>query len=242
MQDCSNFLNIDQKPQHIGIIMDGNGRWASSRKLLRSAGHLEGLKTAKRIIQAASDRKIPFITLYAFSTENWKRAGTETSYLMELISKYIKKEYPFYKKNNIKILHTGSHINLPTAVANNLKNASKYTSGNTGLTVILAVNYGGRDEILRAIKKYCASESFSNSTIPNENEFCTYLDNPEIPYTDLIIRTAGEKRLSNFLLWQSAYSELFFSDKLWPDWTEFDLDNALEEFSKRKRNFGGVQR
>ncbi len=242
MQDCSNLLNFDQKPKHIGIIMDGNGRWASSRNLLRSSGHLEGLKTAKRIIQAASDRKIPFITLYAFSTENWKRSGNEISYLMGLISKYIKKEYPFYTKNNIKILHTGSHNNLPDSVRKNLQNAIKYTSGNTGLTVILAVNYGGRDEILRAIKKYSASESFSNSTIPTENEFCKYFDNPEIPFTDLIIRTAGEKRLSNFLLWQSAYSELFFSDKLWPDWTEKDLDKAIEEFSKRKRNFGGVQR
>jgi undecaprenyl diphosphate synthase len=242
MQDCSNLHKLDQKPQHIGIIMDGNGRWANSRNLLRSAGHLEGLKTAKKIIQAASDRNIPNITLYAFSTENWKRSGTEISYLMNLISKYIKKEYPFYTKNNIRILHTGSQINLPENVIKNLQNAVKYTSAHTGMTVCLAVNYGGRDEILRAIKNYSASDSFNQNAIPEEIEFCKYFDNPGIPDPDLIIRTAGEKRISNFLLWQSAYSELFFSDKLWPDWTANDLDYAIEEFNKRKRNFGGVQR
>jgi len=242
MQDCSNLNTLDTKPQHIGIIMDGNGRWAGSRNLLRSAGHFEGLKTAKKIIQAASDRKIPYITLYAFSTENWKRTGKETSYLMSLISKYIKKEYPFYNKNNIRILHTGSDKNLPETVLKNLQNAVNYTAEHTGLTVCLAVNYGGRDEIIRAIEKYTNSKSFMLKTIPDEIEFCKYFDNPEIPNPDLIIRTAGEKRLSNFLLWQSAYSELFFSDKLWPDWTGSDLDNAIKEFSNRKRNFGGVQR
>ncbi|MCK5156567.1 MAG: di-trans,poly-cis-decaprenylcistransferase, partial [Spirochaetales bacterium] len=224
------------------IIMDGNGRWAASHNSLRSTGHLEGLKTAKRIIQAASDRKIPFITLYVFSTENWKRTGPEISYLMGLISTYIKKEYPFYKQENIRILHTGSHENLPTSVIRNLKNAVSYTSGHTGLTVCLAINYGGRNEILRAIGKYCASKHHIQDIIPKEKDFCQFLDNPGIPDPDLIIRTAGEKRLSNFLLWQSAYSEFFFSDKLWPDWTANDLDNALMEFSKRKRRFGGVQK
>ncbi|MCD4680371.1 MAG: di-trans,poly-cis-decaprenylcistransferase [Bacteroidales bacterium] len=242
MQDSSNLHVNDAKPQHIGIIMDGNGRWAVSHNSLRSTGHLEGLKAAKRIIQAASDRNIPFITLYAFSTENWKRSGSEISYLMGLISTYIKKEYPFYKQENIRILHTGSSENLPASVLRNIKNAVSYTSGHTGLTVCLAINYGGRNEILRAIGKYCASKHHIQDITPKEKDFCQFLDNPGIPDPDFIIRTAGEKRLSNFLLWQSAYSEFFFSDKLWPDWTAGDLDNALVDFSKRKRRFGGVQK
>ncbi|MCF7942828.1 MAG: di-trans,poly-cis-decaprenylcistransferase [Spirochaetia bacterium] len=232
-------------PQHIGIIMDGNGRWAHFRKMPRTSGHLEGLKAAKRIIRAAVVRHISFLTLYAFSTENWKRSEQEVSFLMGLISKYIRKEYPFYREQNIRILHTGDRSGLPVNVAAVIDEAAAYTAAHTGLTVCLAINYGGRNEIVRGMEKAFKLHAIADSSAGSDRHaleisFRKFLDNPEIPDPDLIIRTAGERRLSNFLLWQSAYSELFFSDKLWPDWKAGDLDNALVDFRNRKRNYGGI--
>jgi undecaprenyl diphosphate synthase len=228
-------------PQHIGIIMDGNGRWANFRKMPRTSGHIEGLKAAKRIIRAAVVRNISFLTLYAFSTENWKRSEQEVSFLMGLISKYIRKEYPFYRDHNIRILHTGDRSGLPENVINVIDEAAAYTASHTGLTVCLAINYGGRNEIIRALEEAVRLNAVSGSYRQSrETSFRKFLDNPDIPDPDLIIRTAGERRLSNFLLWQSAYSELFFSDKLWPDWKAGDLDNALVDFRNRKRNYGGI--
>ena len=234
MVDCSTLL------QHVGIIMDGNGRWAKSRALPRSAGHLEGLTTAKRIIRAAAERNLAYITLYTFSTENWKRPSEEVSYLFGLISEYIRKEYPFYVEHNLRVRFCGDMDALPPSVADKLHEAMHFTAGHTGLQVILALNYGGRDEILRALRRFTESSGQSAAAIPDEQHFRTFLDNPDIPDPDLIIRTAGEQRLSNFLLWQSAYSELYFSDTLWPDWDETHLDRALETFSGRIRRFGGI--
>ncbi len=221
--------------------MDGNGRWAQSRALPRSAGHLEGLTTAKKIIQAAAERNLSYITLYTFSTENWKRPSTEVSYLFGLISEYIRKEFPFYAEYNLRIRFCGDIEALPQDVGNKLSQAIQYTAGHTGLQVVLALNYGGRDEILRAFSRIAATTPLSDLRNLDEQQFRSCFDNPDIPDPDMIIRTAGEQRLSNFLLWQSAYSELYFSDTLWPDWDETHLDRALESFSGRIRRFGGIE-
>lgn len=226
-------------PKHLGIIMDGNGRWAAQRNQPRTAGHYEGLKTAKRIIKAASIRSIPFVTLYAFSTENWRRSEQEVSYLMQLIAKHLKRELPFYKEYNLKICHSGDFSTLSATVQRAIKEITDLTSSHTGTSVALAINYGGRDEIIRAFRRCAAAHPATSLKALTEEDLRSKLDNADIPDPDLIVRTGGEKRLSNFLLWQSAYSELFFSDKLWPDWKVSDLDSALAEFSQRKRRFGG---
>jgi undecaprenyl diphosphate synthase len=228
-------------PVHIGIIMDGNGRWAHARSLPRTSGHLEGLKAAKRIIRAAAVRGIPYLTLYVFSTENWKRSSQEVSYLMGLIAQYIKREYPFYQEMNIRIRHSGDREKLPPKVTRLLDEAVTFTSGHSGLTVNLAVNYGGKNEILRAVQAwYTDSRAGGNPQELTEELFSQYLDNPDIPDADLIIRTANEKRMSNFLLWKGAYAEFYFSEKFWPDWRAADLDAALREYRNRRRRYGGI--
>lgn len=227
-------------PIHIGIIMDGNGRWAKKRNQPRSFGHKEGLNAAKRIIQAASEIGISYATLYVFSTENWKRSNQEVSYLMQLLMNNIKREYPFYKEHNIKILHSGSKSGIPAQVYANLQDAVEFTKNHTGLTVNLAINYGGHDEIVRSVNKTLQEMHVSGNHQLTVDDISSNLDQPDIPFPDLVIRTAGEKRLSNFFIWQCAYSELFFSDKLWPDWTKQDLLDAITSYQKRDRRFGGV--
>ena len=223
-------------PQHLGIIMDGNGRWAQARGLGRSEGHKEGLKAAKRVTQAASDLGIQVLSLYVFSTENWKRTEQEVSFLMFLLKNHLLKEWDFYRENRIRVVHSGDLGGLPSEVQNDLRQVQSDTAGFTGLTVNLAVNYGGQDEILRAVRRWEAD--------PNRGPLDTgvlerYLDQP-LPPVDLLVRTAGEQRLSNFLLWQSAYAEFHFSPKFWPDWTGDDLALALKDFQGRQRRFGGV--
>ncbi|MCK4540891.1 MAG: di-trans,poly-cis-decaprenylcistransferase [Spirochaetales bacterium] len=224
-------------PKHIGIIMDGNGRWAIKRKLPRTAGHKEGLDAAKVIVKAASDIGIRYLTLYIFSTENWKRTGEEVSFLMRLIKSHLRKEYDFYVKNHIRVVHSGDLLGLPEYVQNEIRYVSDVTKNLTGMTVNIAINYGGRDEILRAFSRWRKDHPDES---PTEEELSGYLDNPDIPDPDLIIRTGGEKRLSNFLLWGSAYAEYYFSDKLWPDWNTEDLREALEDFQGRLRKYGGI--
>ena len=226
-------------PSHIGIIMDGNGRWARIRNLPRTQGHIEGLKAAKRIVKAAAKFGIRYLTLYTFSTENWKRTQDEVGFLMGLIKKNLLSELDFYRENNICIRHCGDIAALPEDIAFGLLTAIKETSLNQGLCLTLAINYGGRDEIVRALKKI-AAQSTSEPTI-NEKTISAYLDNPDIPDPDLIIRTAGDFRTSNFLLWESAYSEYIFSAKLWPEWDEPDLEKALSEYAERDRRFGGLK-
>lgn len=225
-------------PLHIGIIMDGNGRWAQQRGKNRRQGHLEGLKAAKRVVKAASEAGIKFITLYVFSTENWKRAEKEVSYLMFLIKSHLKKEYNFYRNNHIRVVHSGDLNKLPQDVIEEIEKVTLDTSHFKGLTVNLAVNYGGRDEIIRAVNRLL-KQGPVRAPITEDN-FIQYLDHPDVPYPDLIIRTGGEFRISNFLLWELAYSELYFSSKLWPDWDGDDLAETIKQFQKRERKFGSV--
>jgi len=217
--------------------MDGNGRWAQQRGKPRTEGHLEGVKAAKRVVGAAADVGVCFLSLYAFSTENWTRAQEEVSYLMGLIGLYLKKEYDFYRHNRIRIVHSGDLGRLPSAIRKEIEDVTRDTAGFDGLTVNLSINYGGRDEIVRAFRRFQAEKPREPVT---EETFRTYLDHPEIPDPDLIIRSANEQRLSNFLLWESAYAELYFSPKLWPDWDGDDLREALAEYARRSRRFGGT--
>ncbi len=233
------LLKIDSAalPVHIGIIMDGNGRWAKERGLARTAGHREGLETAKKIVKAASDMGIPYITLYTFSTENWKRAAEEVGFLMSLVKNHLRSELDFYTRNKIRVRHAGDLSGMPDDIASEIKWVEAATAAFPGTTVVLAINYGGRDEILRAIKKIPA-EKIKTLT---EGDLAHYLDIPELPPVDLLIRTGGEYRTSNFLLWQSAYAELYFSDQLWPDWTEASLETAVLDYQSRDRRFGGIK-
>lgn len=226
-------------PAHIGIIMDGNGRWAQRRNLPRSSGHFEGLKTAKKIVKAASEQGVRYLTLYTFSTENWKRASEEVGFLMNLIKKHLIAELDFYRQNKIKIRHCGDIDGLPPDIAESVRRIVADTADYSGLTVVLAINYGGRDEIVRAVRRH-VSEGGDPGTI-REEDLSSRMDNPEIPDPDLIIRTASEYRTSNFLLWEAAYAEYYFSDKLWPDWESGDLAAAIETYSRRDRRFGGMK-
>ena len=225
-------------PVHVAIIMDGNGRWAQRRGLIRTQGHLEGLKAAKRIVKAASDMGIRYLTLYAFSTENRKRAAPEVGFIMGLVRQYLLGEMDFYRENRIRIRHAGDPAGLPPDIAAELARASAETAAFDGMQVILALNYGGRDELVRALRRLAASGKDMSSIV--EQDIGVFLDNPDVPDPDLIIRSAGEFRLSNFLLWESAYSELYISPKFWPEWTESDLSEAIVQYRSRSRRFGGV--
>ena len=238
--------NLDTKalPVHVGIIMDGNGRWAQKRSLPRTAGHKEGLEAAKRIVKKAAELGIKYVTLYTFSTENWKRTQEEVGFLMNLIKLHLRAEYEFYKKNGIRIKHIGNIQALPEDVRKEMISAEKETENINTTTVVLAINYGGRDEIARAVKKMITGQLVSD-TVEQQIPLC--FDFPELPDADLIIRTGGEKRLSNFLMWHSAYSELEFSDTLWPDYTPEEFTEALQHFTEalqhfqmRNRRFGAV--
>jgi undecaprenyl diphosphate synthase len=228
-----------QVPRHLGIIMDGNGRWATRKGVSRSEGHKEGLKVAKAITQAASDLGISYLSLYVFSTENWKRAEQEVSFLMFLLKTHLLKEWDFYRENRIRVVHSGDLSGLPAEIQSDLKKVVHDTADFRGLTVNLAINYGGQDEIVRAANRWRAD---SRATELSVEVLSSYLDQPEIPPVDLVIRTGGELRISNFLLWESAYAEFYFSDKLWPDWSSVDLHLALAAYHQRVRRFGGRSR
>lgn len=238
MSQSAQASDNKQSPLHIGIIMDGNGRWAQKRGLARTAGHKEGLETAKKIVKACANAGIKYVTLYTFSTENWKRAQEEVGYLMGLIKGHLRSEFEFYKANGIRIEHLGDLKGLPEDVQTEIINAKEETKNFTGLTVVLAINYGGRDEIIRSVKKIIEKQIDSDSL--TEKSISDNFDIPELPDVDFLIRTGGEKRLSNFLLWHSAYAELCFTDTLWPDYTEDELIENLNEFYKRTRRFGDV--
>jgi undecaprenyl diphosphate synthase len=218
--------------------MDGNGRWAQNRKRLRTQGHLEGLKSAKLAVKTASDLGVRYLTLYVFSTENWKRTAEEVSFIMGLVRQYLKAELDFYRENRIRIRHAGDPAGLPADIVRELAEASEETKRFSGMQVILALNYGGRDEIVRAVRRL--AESGASLSQVSEEILRQYLDNPDIPDPDLIIRTGGDCRISNFLLWEGAYTEYYFSDKLWPDWTPDDLAAAVRAYQQRDRRFGGI--
>jgi len=225
-------------PRHVGIIMDGNGRWARLRGGARTQGHAEGLKAAKRVVKAASDMGIGYLTLYAFSTENWKRVASEVGFLMGLVRQHLRNDMGFYRENRIRVRHAGDAGGLPGDIAGELAGAQEDTSGFSGTQVILALNYGGRDEIARAVRRLAARGA--DMAAVAEADIASCLDNPDVPDPDLIIRSAGEHRSSNFLLWEGAYAELLVSQKLWPDWTGDDLAEAVREYGRRERRFGGA--
>lgn len=233
-------MAIDEKniPVHVGIIMDGNGRWATKKNLPRTSGHKEGLTVAKNIIRAASKIGIKYVTLYTFSTENWKRAQEEVGFLMNLIKIHLRAEFDFYKQNGIRIEHIGDLEGLPNDVQKEILQAKEDTSHFKGTTVVLAINYGGRDEIVRGVKKIIRKQEKTDDI--TEEEFSLAFDIPDLPDVDLLIRTGGELRLSNFLLWHAAYAELIFSDTLWPDYTEKEFYRDIEIFQTRTRRFGSV--
>ena len=222
--------------QHIAVIMDGNGRWAQQRGLARTKGHREGLEAAKRIVKPVADLHIPYITLYVFSTENWKRTEEEVGFLMGLIQQHLRAELAFYAANNIKVKHIGNAAALPRAIQMDIADIMKKTEHYTGTTMQLAINYGGKDEIIRAIKKLSGRQLETLT----EDAFEQLLDTAGVPPVDLVIRTGGEKRLSNFLLWQTAYAEFYSTDILWPDFTPAHLMEALDAYGKRIRRFGRI--
>lgn len=220
---------------HLAIIMDGNGRWATNQNLDRIAGHKKGAQSAKIIIEACSNLNIPYLTLYAFSRENWNRPIFEIDSLMSLLGGMLTNELKELERNNIVFQVVGRIEDLPRSIQKIVINAIEKTKNNTGLILSLALSYGGRQEIIDAINKIIMSEK---KEIIDEEIVKNHLYCPEIPDPDLIIRTAGEYRLSNFLLWQSAYSEIYISKKNWPDFTEKDLTEALQDFNERNRTFG----
>ena len=231
-------MSLDKQnlPFHVAITMDGNGRWATQRKLPRSAGHDKGLHTVKTIVKAASDLGIKHLTLYIFSTENWKRTEAEVGFLMNLIHTHLKQELDFYRENGIKLNHIGDLEALSPAIKKDISEAIEDTKDFTGMILNLAINYGGRDEIIRGIKKIIDNKITTDQL--DEKTFSTYLDMPECPDVDVLIRTGGEQRLSNYLLWHVAYAEQIYTDTLWPDYSNEEFYSHIETFQHRNRRFG----
>jgi undecaprenyl diphosphate synthase len=236
-------IDINRLPKHIAIIMDGNGRWASKRALPRIFGHKAGMETLREVVKACSDMGIKILTVYAFSTENWNRPTEEVSYLMNLLIEYMRKEINELNKNHVKIKILGDLSALPQITKEEVEKAVSFTEGNTGLQFNIALNYGGRAEIIHACKRI--AEEYKEGKISkdeiNEDLISDYLFTAGDIEPDLIIRTSGEKRLSNFLLWQSAYSELVFVDEMWPDFNKKQLEKAILEYQNRDRRFGLVK-
>ncbi|WP_198305945.1 di-trans,poly-cis-decaprenylcistransferase [Arcobacter vandammei] len=228
-------MSSNNFPEHIAIIMDGNGRWAENRGLKRTAGHEEGAKTVRNITIHSAKLGVKYLTLYAFSTENWNRPKLEIEYLMRLLEKYLKNELDIFLQNSIKFKAIGDISKFSKSLQNTIKDMEEKTKNAKGLTQILALNYGSKDEILRAIKKL----NEKNLEV-NEENFEACLDTAGIPNVDLLIRTSGEIRLSNYLLWQNAYAEMFFTTTLWPDFTTLEIEDIIEDFKKRQRRFGAV--
>ena len=225
-----------QIPNHIAIIMDGNGRWAKKKGLPRTFGHKEGAVALRKIITHAAKIGVKYLTVYAFSTENWKRSQDEVSALMFLFKSYIKNEEKNIMENNIRFMVSGRRENVSKSLLEAIDNLQEKSKNNSGLTFNIAFNYGGRAEILDAVNRILRS----GRTEITEEEFSKYLYN-NIPDPELLIRTSGELRISNFLLWQIAYSEIYITDTLWPDFDEKELDKAIESYNKRERRFGGVK-
>ncbi len=228
----------DAVPTHVGFIMDGNGRWARQRRLPRIEGHRRGAERARQIIRDADSLGIKAITLYTFSMENWHRPKKEVALLMKLLEGYLKKELSTLMEENVRFKAIGETWRLPDYLRDLIQTYEETTAGNTGLTLVTALSYGGRNEIIRAVRK--AIESGMAADDVTEESFDALMDTAGVPHPDLIIRTSGEMRLSNFLTWQSAYSELFFTTTLWPDFTKDELLKAIREYQQRERRFGAV--
>jgi undecaprenyl diphosphate synthase len=222
------------KLNHVAFIMDGNGRWGKKRNKSRNFGHLNGVKTVKKIVETSLKLKIPIVTFYVFSTENWKRPKTEINFLFTLIINYFKQELNNVIKNGIRINIIGKVSNLPKKIKFSLKNTIKLTKKNNKILVNLAINYGSKDEIINAIKQKKTTKGI-NKKIIEKNLYTKNLQDP-----DILIRTGGHKRLSNFMLWQLAYTEIYFLEKLWPDFNKVDYKKIINNFKNVKRNFGAV--
>ena len=227
-------------PKHIAIIMDGNGRWARLKNLPRAAGHKEGINSVREIVRVCGEIGVSYLTLYTFSSENWSRPKTEVSAIMKLLLSTIKKEISNLDDNNVKLSTIGNLGELPRDTQKNILDGVEKTKSNTGLNLILALSYGSRQELIRAIKRTFIRVKESNLEIDNIDEtlLSSELYTADIPDPDLIIRTGGEYRLSNFLLWQSAYSEILISETYWPDFRESDLLNSITDYQNRQRRFG----
>ena len=234
------ILKRGNLPGHVAVIMDGNGRWAQKRGLPRTVGHRAGVKAVKRVVQAASRINIGYLTLYTFSSENWKRPKGEVSAIMKLLYDTTKREMRELVKNNVRLITTGKIEELPHSRRQILEKAIQATSQNTGLTLNLALNYSGREEIIEAVRTLSrlVKENGLQPNQINEQLFSQHLYTKSLPDPDLLIRTSGEMRLSNFLLWQTSYTELYITEILWPDFAEEDFFRAIQDYQSRERRFG----
>jgi undecaprenyl diphosphate synthase len=235
-------ISKGKMPVHVAIIMDGNGRWAQKRGLPRTAGHRAGVKTVKRIVRLAGDIGLKYLTLFTFSTENWKRPPREVSALMKLLGDTTRRELAELLENNVRLIATGDIEKLPTERREVLLDAIERTTANTGLVLNLALNYSGRNEIIWAVRRL-SSDIIAGRIQPDQIDdalFASYLQTDGLPDPDLLIRTSGEMRISNFLLWQTAYTELYVTDILWPDFSENDFLEAIRDFQGRERRFGKI--
>ncbi|KJR98667.1 MAG: UDP pyrophosphate synthase [Desulfobulbaceae bacterium BRH_c16a] len=233
-------IDVSRLPRHVAIIMDGNGRWAQSRKKPRLYGHKVGADSVREIVEACREIGIKYLTLYAFSSENWQRPAQEVSGLMSILKRYLEGELPRMQKNDIRLMSIGDRQRLPQAVRDVLINAIEETSSNTQLTLNLALSYGGRDELVRAVRKIgrlCLENKLDVDEV-SDTTIAEHLDTCGIPDPDLLIRTGGEARLSNFLLWQLSYAEIYFTETMWPDFRKEIFLQALTEYQARERRFG----
>jgi len=232
-------LDLERLPRHIAVIMDGNGRWAQKRHLPRVAGHRAGTQSARTTIETCARLRIEALTLYAFSVENWRRPKAEIEFLMQLLREYLRKEMPLIQRNNIRMRFLGRQDDLPKGVQKDTREAVEATAGNAGMVLSIALNYGGRAEIVDAMNAILAERNGNKSAI-TEDELTRHLYTASLPDPDLLIRTSGEMRVSNFLLWQIAYAEIFVTETLWPDFNRARLLEALLEFQRRERRYGGI--
>ncbi len=233
-------LDLSRLPRHIAIIMDGNGRWAQKRHLPRVAGHRSGTQSARMAIETCARLHIEALTLYAFSVENWRRPKTEIEFLMQLLREYLRKEMPLLQKNNIRMRFLGRADELPEGVQKDTREATEATAKNTGMVLCIALNYGGRAEIVDAMNSILSERNGHGGSAITEEQLAQHLYTADLPDPDLLIRTSGEMRVSNFLLWQIAYAEIFVTDTLWPDFNRARLLEALLEYQKRERRYGAI--
>ena len=239
--DLLNQIDRNSMPTHIAIIMDGNGRWARKRGLPRVAGHRSGIQAVREVVEGCAELRIPVLTLYAFSVENWKRPRAEVSTLMQLLKEYLNKEIENLNRNNIQFRTIGRTDELDVSVQRELEKGIEKTRSNTGMIFNVALNYGGRAEIIDAVNRILRNGAKSEGAGLTETEFSKYLYTAGLPDPDLLIRTSGELRISNFLLWQIAYAEIWVTDTLWPDFGKSHLYEAIVAFQKRERRYGGLQ-
>ncbi len=235
-------LDLARLPRHIAVIMDGNGRWAKKRMLPRIAGHSAGTQSARISIETCAHLNIEALTLYAFSVENWRRPKAEIEFLMQLLREYLRKELPLLQRNNIRMRFLGRPEELPEGVQRDTREATEATASNTGMILNVALNYGGRAEIVDAMNAILAERNGHAEQEPiTEEQIARHLYTSDLPDPDLLIRTSGEMRVSNFLLWQIAYAEIFVTETLWPDFNRACLLEALIDFQKRERRYGGIE-